>query len=162
MGSVACQLGKHRGAKVVALAGSEEKVHWLETELGVDKALNYKSSTFVEDFKKAVGYLDVYFDNGMLLTPYHRYGCYIAYEFLVGGTVLDLCLTRLKKNARVVLCGAISDYSWCIYRLLWWIRAYISRPKAAGVTRIFEFNISNCPNPRVSGVRYQLELTLTV
>jgi hypothetical protein len=63
-GSVACQLGKLLGAKVVAIAGSEDKCQWLENELGVDKALNYKSPTFVEEFKKSVGYLDVYFDNG--------------------------------------------------------------------------------------------------
>ena len=52
----------------------------------MDKALNYKSPTFHEDFKKAVGYLDVYFDN-------------------VGGEILDLALSRLNKNARVALCG---------------------------------------------------------
>jgi NADPH-dependent curcumin reductase CurA len=64
VGSVVCQLGKIKGARVIALAGSEDKVAWLENELGVDKALNYKSPTFVADFKKHVGYLDVYFDNG--------------------------------------------------------------------------------------------------
>lgn len=66
VGSIACQLGKIKGARVIALAGSDEKVAWLENELGVDKALNYKSPTFVEDFKTHVGYLDVYFDNGAL------------------------------------------------------------------------------------------------
>jgi len=92
VGSVACQLGKIKGARVIALAGSDDKVAWLENELGVDKALNYKSPTFVADFKRHVGYLDVYFDN-------------------VGGSTLDLCLGRLKKGARVALCGAISAYN---------------------------------------------------
>lgn len=64
VGTVVCQLGKIKGARVVALAGSEDKVAWLENELGVDKALNYKSPTFTADFKEHVGYLDVYFDNG--------------------------------------------------------------------------------------------------
>ena len=64
VGSVVCQLGKIKGARVIALAGSDDKVAWLENELGVDKALNYKSPSFVADFKKNVGYLDVYFDNG--------------------------------------------------------------------------------------------------
>lgn len=64
VGSVVCQLGKIRGARVIALAGSDDKVAWLENELGVDKALNYKSPSFVNDFKENVGYLDVYFDNG--------------------------------------------------------------------------------------------------
>ncbi|KAF8575958.1 NAD(P)-binding protein [Ramaria rubella] len=92
VGSVVCQLGKIKGARVIALAGSDDKVAWLENELGVDKALNYKSPTFVADFKQHVGYLDVYFDN-------------------VGGETLDLCLGRLNKGARIALCGAISAYN---------------------------------------------------
>ena len=81
-----CQLGKLAGAKVIAIAGTKDKCDWLENDLHVDKALNYKSPTFQKEFKDAVGYLDVFFDN-------------------VGGEILDLALTRLKKNARIVLCG---------------------------------------------------------
>lgn len=62
VGSMACQLGKRAGAKVYAIAGSTDKCEWLEKEVGVDKAFNYKSPTFREDFKK-IGYLDVFFDN---------------------------------------------------------------------------------------------------
>jgi hypothetical protein len=91
-GSVVCQIGKIVGAKVIAIAGSDDKCQWLEQEVGVDKALNYKSPDFVKDFKQSVGYLDVYFDN-------------------VGGEILDLCLSRLNKNARIVMCGAISAYN---------------------------------------------------
>ena len=80
------------GAKVIAIAGADDKCHWLETELGVDKAINYKSPTFHADFKKAVGYFDVYFDN-------------------VGGEILNFALTRMKKHARIAFCGSISDYS---------------------------------------------------
>jgi len=68
-GSVVCQLGKIIGAKVIAIAGTDDKCKWLEDELGVDKALNYKNHNFVSDFKESVGYLDVYFDNGRRL-PY--------------------------------------------------------------------------------------------
>ncbi|KAF5359397.1 hypothetical protein D9756_003399 [Leucocoprinus leucothites] len=92
VGVIACQLGKAAGAKVYAIAGSPDKCEWLEKELGVEKAFNYKSSTFLEDFKNSVGYLDVYFDN-------------------VGGDILDFMLTRLNKNARIALCGAISAYN---------------------------------------------------
>lgn len=92
VGSLVCQLGKRTGAKVVALAGSDDKCAWLENELGVDVALNYKRSTFQEDFKNAVGYLDVFFDN-------------------VGGEILDMALKRLNKNARIVLCGRCSFYA---------------------------------------------------
>ena len=62
VGSVACQLGKAKGAKVYAIAGSDDKCTWLEKELGVDKAFNYKSKSFFKDLR-FVGYLDVYFDN---------------------------------------------------------------------------------------------------
>jgi NADPH-dependent curcumin reductase CurA len=67
-GSVVCQMGKMIGAKVIAIAGADDKCKWLEEDLGVDKALNYKSATFTKDFKESVGYLDVYFDNGMSQT----------------------------------------------------------------------------------------------
>ncbi|KAF9557438.1 alcohol dehydrogenase [Agrocybe pediades] len=92
VGAIACQLGKAAGAKVYAIAGSEDKCRWLENDLGVDKAFNYKSPTFHSDIKKHVGYLDVYFDN-------------------VGGDMLDFLLTRLNKDARIILCGAISAYN---------------------------------------------------
>ncbi|KAG1773437.1 hypothetical protein EDD22DRAFT_976072 [Suillus occidentalis] len=85
VGAVVCQLGKRAGARVIGIAGTSDKCAWLESDLGVEKVLNYKSPTFADDFAKAVGYLDVYFDN-------------------VGGDILDLALSRLNKNARVVLC----------------------------------------------------------
>ena len=50
------------GAKVYAIAGSDDKCAWLEKDLGVDKAFNYKSKSFYKDLK-TIGYLDVYFDN---------------------------------------------------------------------------------------------------
>ncbi|KAG6897052.1 hypothetical protein C0992_004461 [Termitomyces sp. T32_za158] len=62
VGAIACQLGKRAGAKVYGLAGSPDKCDWLVKELGIDGALNYKSETFREDFKK-IGYVDVFFDN---------------------------------------------------------------------------------------------------
>uniref|UniRef100_A0A0W0EY08 Enoyl reductase (ER) domain-containing protein n=1 Tax=Moniliophthora roreri TaxID=221103 RepID=A0A0W0EY08_MONRR len=91
VGSIVCQLGKRAGAKVFAIAGSQDKCEWLENEIGVDKAFNYKSPTFRQDFKE-IGYLDVFFDN-------------------VGGEILDMCLSRLNRGARIVLCGAISAYN---------------------------------------------------
>ncbi|KAA1467503.1 alcohol dehydrogenase [Dentipellis sp. KUC8613] len=92
VGSIVCQIGKKHGAKVYAIAGSDDKCQWLEKDLGVEKALNYKSPTFHKDFIDTIGYLDVFFDN-------------------VGGEILNFALTRLNQNARIVLCGAISDYN---------------------------------------------------
>ena len=56
--------------------------------------MNYKSPNFRQEFKDAVGYIDVYFDN-------------------VGGEILDMALLRLKKNARIVLCGELLSYAFC-------------------------------------------------
>ncbi|KAI0250208.1 hypothetical protein BJV78DRAFT_1322229 [Lactifluus subvellereus] len=92
VGSLVCQIGKIHGAKVIGIAGTDEKCRWLKEELKIDAALNYKSPAFHNEFKNTVGYLDVFFDN-------------------VGGEILDFALTRLKKGARVTLCGAISDYN---------------------------------------------------
>ncbi|KAI0303765.1 alcohol dehydrogenase [Multifurca ochricompacta] len=85
VGSLVCQIAKLHGAKVIGIAGSEDKCKWLKDELKIDGTLNYKSPTFKEDFKEAVGYLDVFFDN-------------------VGGEILDFALTRLNKGARITLC----------------------------------------------------------
>ncbi len=62
VGSLTCQLGKKWGAKVIAIAGTQEKCDWLVKDIGVDVALNYKSPTFEKDFKD-LGYIDAFFDN---------------------------------------------------------------------------------------------------
>ena len=91
VGSLACQIGKLYGAKVIGIAGTEEKCRWLREELKIDATLNYKSPAFHDKFKNEVGYLDVFFDN-------------------VGGEVLDFAMTRLKKGARITLCGKSDRY----------------------------------------------------
>ena len=91
-GSVACQIAKLKGAKVLGLAGSDEKVAWLK-ELGCDDALNYKDPEFTQKFKGATkDLIDVFFDN-------------------VGGEILEAALSRAKAHARFVMCGAISQYN---------------------------------------------------
>ena len=85
VGSLTCQIGKIMGLKVVAFAGSDDKVEWLKKDIGVDVAINYKAP----DFKKqviAAGFADVYFDN-------------------VGGGILDLMMGRMAMKGRIVLCG---------------------------------------------------------
>jgi len=91
-GSVACQIAKLKGARVLGLAGSDDKVQWLK-ELGCDDALNYKDAEFVAKFKESTkDLIDVFFDN-------------------VGGEILELALSRAKAHARFVMCGAISQYN---------------------------------------------------
>jgi NADPH-dependent curcumin reductase CurA len=92
-GSVAAQIAKLKGCKVLGLAGTAEKCSWLENDLGLDMALNYKDADFVKKFRAATKQLiDVYFDN-------------------VGGEILDLALSRAKPHATFVMCGGVSQYN---------------------------------------------------
>lgn len=91
-GSLAGQMAKIAGARVVGLAGSEAKRAWL-TELGFDAALDYRSPDLPKLLDEACpDGVDVFFDN-------------------VGGELLDLALSRLALRGRVVLCGAIASYN---------------------------------------------------
>jgi len=92
-GSVAAQIAKIKGARVIGTAGSDEKCRWLVEELGLDVALNYKDPEFRRKFKEATpNYIDVYYDN-------------------VGGEQLDMALARAAKFSRFVICGGISQYN---------------------------------------------------
>ncbi|KAL2117387.1 hypothetical protein VTJ04DRAFT_7047 [Mycothermus thermophilus] len=92
-GSVAAQIAKIAGARVIGTAGSDEKCRWLKEELGLDVALNYKDPDFKKKFKEATPkYIDVYFDN-------------------VGGEQLEMALARANTFARFVMCGGISQYN---------------------------------------------------
>jgi NADPH-dependent curcumin reductase CurA len=93
VGSVVGQLAKIRGGRAIGIAGGPAKCALLVDELGFDAAVDYHS----EDVGKAIRAaapdgVDVYFDN-------------------VGGDILDAALARLRMHARVVLCGAISQYN---------------------------------------------------
>jgi NADPH-dependent curcumin reductase CurA len=93
VGSVVGQIAKILGCRVVGIAGGAEKCRYLTEELGFDAAIDYKH----EDVEAALKThcpdgMDVYFDN-------------------VGGDILDAALTRLARGARVVICGAISQYN---------------------------------------------------
>nr|POE51558.1 putative nadp-dependent oxidoreductase yfmj [Quercus suber] len=92
-GSVVGQIAKLKGARVLGIAGSDDKCRWLVNELGFDDALNYKDPAFSKNFRAATKQLiDVFFDN-------------------VGGDILDLALSRAKEHSRFVICGGISQYN---------------------------------------------------
>ncbi len=92
-GSVAAQIAKLHGCRVIGIAGSDEKCAWLRDELALDGAINHRTENIAARLKElAPRRVDVFFDN-------------------VGGSVLDAVLTRLAVHARVVLCGAISGYN---------------------------------------------------
>ncbi|WP_213876500.1 NADP-dependent oxidoreductase [Pseudomonas sp. dw_358] len=93
VGSVAGQIAKLKGCRVVGIAGGKEKCQYLVDELGFDAAIDYKHEDVNEGLKRECPKgVDVYFDN-------------------VGGDILDAVLARLAPKARVVICGAISQYN---------------------------------------------------
>jgi NADPH-dependent curcumin reductase CurA len=92
-GSVAGQIAKIKGCRVVGIAGSDEKCRHVVENLGFDACINYKNDGFREALKEACPKrVDIYFDN-------------------VGGWILNEVLGRLNMRARIVLCGAISVYN---------------------------------------------------
>src|SRR5690606_3460976 len=92
-GSLAAQIAKIRGCRVVGICGSDEKVRWLVDDLGLDGAINHRSEDVHARLRELCpDRVDVYFDN-------------------VGGPILDAVLDRLALHARVVLCGAIAIYN---------------------------------------------------
>lgn len=93
VGSIVGQIAKIKGCKVVGIAGGQDKCDYMKNELGFDEVIDYKKGSLRSDLRKACpDGLDVYFDN-------------------VGGETLDTCLTILRMKARVVICGAISQYN---------------------------------------------------
>ena len=93
VGSVAGQIAKMQGARVIGIAGSPEKCAWLTDELGFDACIDYKREDVAARLKElAPDGVDVFFDN-------------------VGGELLDTVLRRIAMRARIVLCGDISTYN---------------------------------------------------
>ena len=93
VGSVAGQIARIRGCRAIGIAGGTEKCAWLVEALGFDAAIDYKRGDLRTDLRRhAPDGVDVYFDN-------------------VGGETLDEVLRLLARGARVVICGAISQYN---------------------------------------------------
>ena len=92
-GSIAVQIAKLNGCRVVGVTGTEEKCRWLVDDLGAEGALNHRTDDLAAKLKEyCPDRIDVFFDN-------------------TGGPVLDAALGRLATGGRVVLCGAISSYN---------------------------------------------------
>ncbi len=93
VGSVVGQVAKIKGCRVVGIAGGADKCRYLVEELGFDAAIDYKAENVAEALKThCPNGVNVYFDN-------------------VGGDILDAVLTRIARGARIVICGAISQYN---------------------------------------------------
>ncbi|KAF3906209.1 Zeta-crystallin [Dactylellina cionopaga] len=92
-GSMAGQIAKIKGARVIGIAGGKDKCDFLTSELGFDAAIDYKDSNWKNQLRELTpNYIDVYFDN-------------------VGGDILDACLGRGARDSRFIMCGAISQYN---------------------------------------------------
>ena len=99
VGSVACQIAKIKGCRVVGSAGSQEKVKWLLDQAKIDYAFNYKelgesnNNNISSELRKSCpNGIDIYFDN-------------------VGGEHLEAAIDNMKVFGRIVLCGMISQYN---------------------------------------------------
>jgi NADPH:quinone reductase len=93
VGTIVGQIAKIKGARVVGIAGTDEKVSYLKEELGFDAAINYKTEKVFDSLKAACpDGIDVYFDN-------------------VGGEISDSVLRLINKGARIAICGQIALYN---------------------------------------------------
>jgi hypothetical protein len=93
VGSVAGQLAKLRGCRVVGIAGGKEKCAYVVDELGFDACVDYKAGKLVADLAAATpDGIDAVFEN-------------------VGGAVLDAALARMNAFGRIAICGLIASYN---------------------------------------------------
>jgi NADPH-dependent curcumin reductase CurA len=90
-GSLACQVGKNLGAKVVGIAGGADKCRFLIDELGVDMAIDYRGDDVAARLAQVPGGINAFFDN-------------------VGGPILDAVLGNMAHYGRVAVCGMVAGY----------------------------------------------------
>jgi NADPH-dependent curcumin reductase CurA len=92
VGSIAAQIARIQGARVIGIAGGSVKCDWLVREAGIDAAIDHRSENVASRLDALCpDGIDVYFDN-------------------TGGPILDEALARLRRNGRIVICGATSHY----------------------------------------------------
>ncbi|MCG9127495.1 NADP-dependent oxidoreductase [Candidatus Poribacteria bacterium] len=94
VGSIVCQIAKIKGCRVVASAGTDEKLEWLTDKAGVDAVINYKKVDNLEEElrRQCPDGIDIYFEN-------------------VGGIHLQAALSVMNRHGRIPLCGMISQYN---------------------------------------------------
>jgi NADPH-dependent curcumin reductase CurA len=93
VGSIVGQIAKIKGCRAVGIAGGDEKCRYLTRDLGFDAAVDYKSEKVADALRTTCpAGINVYFDN-------------------VGGDILEAALANLARGARIVICGAISQYN---------------------------------------------------
>ena len=128
-GSVAGMIAKIKGCRVVGIAGGRAKCEWLTKEAGFDAAIDYKNEKVGEALSKHCPKgIDIYFDN-------------------VGGEILDQALARISNGARVVLCGAISQYNEA------------EGVAGASAEKLFQPDLPRRPDGRIPGLPLRAEIS---
>ena len=93
VGQTVGQMAKIKGCRVVGIAGGAAKCEFVVKELGFDACIDNKGGTVRDGLKQhCASGVDIYFDN-------------------VGGEILDAVLARINRKARMIICGAISQYN---------------------------------------------------
>ncbi len=93
VGQTVGQIAKLKGCRVVGIAGGQAKCDWVVRELGFDACIDYKNADVRKGLKEhCPNGVDIYFDN-------------------VGGEILDMVLAKITRGARIIICGAISQYN---------------------------------------------------
>jgi NADPH-dependent curcumin reductase CurA len=93
VGSIAVQIGKIKGCRVIGIAGGAAKCEWLSRVCGVDAAIDYRAGHFAEALARAApAGVDIFFDN-------------------VGGEIMQTTVEHMAVHGRVVLCGQVSAYN---------------------------------------------------
>ncbi|WP_068071672.1 NADP-dependent oxidoreductase [Novosphingobium lentum] len=90
-GSLACQVGRNLGARVIGIAGGPDKCRYLRDEIGVELAIDYKAEDVAAALSGVEGGVNAYFDN-------------------VGGPMLDAVLPNMAHYGRVAVCGMVAAY----------------------------------------------------
>ena len=90
-GSLACQIGRNLGARVIGIAGGPDKCRFLTEQIGVDIAIDYRGQDVATELAKIEGGVHAYFDN-------------------VGGPMLDAVLPNMAHYGRVAVCGMVAAY----------------------------------------------------
>lgn len=93
VGSMAAQVARMKGARTVAIAGTDEKCNWCQKQARFDEVINYKKETLRDGIARTCkNGIDVYFDN-------------------IGGDVLLAAVEQLRVGGRVILCGVAAEYN---------------------------------------------------
>lgn len=90
-GSLACQIGRNLGARVIGIAGGPDKCRYLLEDIGVDIAIDYRNQDVAAELARVAGGVHAFFDN-------------------VGGPILDAVLPNMAHYGRIAICGMVAGY----------------------------------------------------